>query len=307
MTSQNAGHQSDDRGQDQHADTSTRAGAWPQKNAGHLCVAISELALPGADLSDQIALAAELGWTQVGLLRRSLWKFGDERLRDLLTEQQIEASSLGWAGGFTGSAGYTFREAVEDGKAAIEEARALGARTLTIAPGTRGCHTFRHAERVIVDGVRYLADFASRRGIELALMTAPVRVAQQRWTSLDSIAAASDLVRQIASPWVGLAVTLDRWIEHPAELEALRAAAPQLKIVTSPLTARTTMHATTSPIKSEMQQLIANGFRGIWELDASAASKGTEGAAATICHAAALYTEVAQGALSVSGGRRGRW
>src|SRR5579872_5457123 len=56
--------------------------------------------------------AAEIA--SIGVWRRKLCDFGEERGIELLRESGLAVSSLSDAGGFTGSDGHTFRDGVDD-------------------------------------------------------------------------------------------------------------------------------------------------------------------------------------------------
>jgi len=60
----------------------------------------------------------------------------------------LQVSHLGWAGGFTGSDGRSYRDSVEDAREAVHTARELGTRTLIVYTGARGGHTYNHARRL---------------------------------------------------------------------------------------------------------------------------------------------------------------
>lgn len=233
-----------------------------------LRLAIHEQALPSADLPERLLHATRSGWQDVSLMRRSIWQYGPERLHAFLQEHRLGVSSLGWAGGFTGSAGFTYREAIEDGRVAIEEAAQIGARTLVIAPGSRQGHTFRHAQRVICDGLRVLADLAARKRVQLALLTTTDRDWQNRWTSVNTLEMAQQILAAVPHPGVGLAVSLERWSEHPSACLQLKQLISRLTLVTSNMWSQD--HAQRSedrsPATSLLDELLAAGFRGTWEL-----------------------------------------
>ncbi len=64
------------------------------------------------------------GIPAIGVWRRKLSDFGEQRGIELLKESGLAVSNLLWAGGFTGSEGHTFRESVDD---AVEAIRLAGA------------------------------------------------------------------------------------------------------------------------------------------------------------------------------------
>lgn len=273
---------------------------WPA--ALPLQPAISELALPGLDAPDRLATISQLGWKSFALTRKSLWTYGEERLSDLLAESGLSISSLSWTGGFTGTAGFTFREAIEDGRIAVDEAVRIGAPTVVIAPGLRGGHTFRHAQRVIGDGVRYLADIASRKNIALAILTAPYRRPQLRWSSVETLEQAQQLLDIANNPAVGLAVPVDRWLGHPAATAQLTALAPRIRIASSTLRSEDAA-ASVRPqqgMAAIMTGLRAAGFAGHWELEP--AHEGDTGLSRTLppTYFVTAYEAIAQEAMRVT-------
>ena len=126
------------------------------------------------------------GFRGMGIWRRKLDDFGFERAVELLHDHQMTVSSLSWAGGFTGSSGLTFAEAVDDVRTAIREAAALGARTLSVVSGPRGGHIDTHAKRVLKEGLAETVDVAAEHGVVLALQPmAPLY--SREWTFLNSL------------------------------------------------------------------------------------------------------------------------
>lgn len=278
-----------------------------------LRVAVSEAAFGEKDLPDRLATATAHGWQRIGLLRQSVWKFGEERLAELLQARGLRVSSLAWTGGFTGSVGFTYREAIEDGRIAVAEAKRLNAETLLVAPGARAGHTFRHAQRVVADGLRHLGDIAARQGVAIAVITAPTRRMLARWTCIDTLELAGQLLDLVDNPNVGLAVPADRWHGHPTALPALRSLAPRIRIVTSHLGRAGEVDPATPlqdlSVTPTLQLLLDGGFQGVWELEAPAEMPlldRCEEASVLRCQAQ-QYSELAHSLGRRGGVRLGRW
>ena len=237
-------------------------------------LSIGEHALEGANLPDRTAAATNYGWQHIGLVRTSVWSHGEEQLRELLSDQNLSVSSLGWTGGFTGSAGFSYREAIDDGRQAIHEASLLGAETLLVAPGSRAGHTFRHAQRVIVDGVRHLSDFAARHRVRLAVLTQPMGRSSQKLSGLESLELAEQFLDQVESPWVGLVVPIESWLRQQSNEAAWQTLAPRIQMVISSLRMTTSSPTwencdeSTGDVAALFQLLKLSGFRGQWELEA---------------------------------------
>lgn len=294
-----------------HQDASAVHGG-PAREA--LRLAAHELLLPGEDLVARLTHAARQGWERVGLLRRSLWQLGEDAAADWLRTSSLRVSTIGWTGGFTGSAGFTYREAIEDGRMAIQEARRIGAQTVLVAPGARGGHTFRHAQRVVGDGLRFLAEIAGRHGVTLAVLTAPQRAWQSRWSSIDTLELAQQLLEVVDSPWVGLAIPASRWADHASARATLRALASRIRVVTSePLTDLESCnawgagaHESTTPrtldadVVTTLSELVAAGFTGVWELEGPDDPRGGRPGAIDAVRA---YEDLAASLVRGAGGR----
>lgn len=251
-------------------ETRTSVPRWPVAAGAPVQLAITERTLPGDELTERTAAAQQAGWQHLSLLRKSLWSYGEERLSELLVDRGLKISSLSWIGGFTGSAGFTYREAIDDGRLAIQEAARLGAEMLIVAPGSRGGHTFRHAQRVIVDGMRHLADLASRRKVRLAMLTLPAGGTPQRLSGIETLELAQQFLDMIASPCVGLSIPIDGWLGHATATPALQELAPQIQLAVSRLP-ETASEGWRTESAAALKLLLQAGFRGTWEFDAGQA------------------------------------
>jgi hypothetical protein len=136
---------------------------------GRRTLTISEPLL-ASTFSELVAEAHQLKRRGIGLVslrRQQLLRIGRERLTEVLDDAGIRIASLGYAGGFTGTLGRGYRHAVEDTRRAIELAAEVGASAVITATGSRGLHTYRHAERTIRDGLYDCLDDALRLRITL--------------------------------------------------------------------------------------------------------------------------------------------
>lgn len=163
----------------------------------------------------------------------SLWrnKLDDEFLTACdLDDAQVPVASLSWAGFFTGSHGMTFEEAVADGRDAIRQARDLNAETLVIYSGARAGHTIRHARRLVTWGLRALADFAADRGVQLALC--PLSPLGRRWSFLDGLDPALEVLDAVQHPAVGLACDMYHlWLAEPRFESRIAEISPRTRLV----------------------------------------------------------------------------
>jgi len=177
--------------------------------------AISELTTARWELREELARAREHGFTAISLWRPKLSDEGVAAAASRLARAGMRASSLQWAGGFTGSDGRSFRESIADAQEAIEAAAVLARASAVGQPpvvvvygGCRGGHTRSHATRLLVEALAAVVPVARREGVTLALKPLHPRAAPECGV-LSSPDAALDIVDQVGENQVGLA--LDLW------------------------------------------------------------------------------------------------
>jgi hypothetical protein len=109
----------------------------------------------------------------VSVRRQQLLQIGRYALADVLADAGLEVACLSFSGGFTGLLKSSFNDAVRDVQRAICEASEIGARFLVVLPGGQGIHTYRHAERIIRDGLKLIEPCAREHVIRLLIPTSP--------------------------------------------------------------------------------------------------------------------------------------
>jgi hypothetical protein len=209
----------------------------------------------------------------LGVLRKRLWQFGVERAADLFRRRGIAVSSLNWAGGFTGSLGFQFAEAVDDTLAAIAEAQTISARTLVIAPGGQAGFTIRHARRLALDGMRRVIDSAAERQVELAVL-ADLGVRSSPRSLLQTWEDAVSFLQELRAPHVKLACPLAALHRVSEQWRSWDQAAAKIALVTTP--AEGGGDAEPSPLAiaetaAALSRLLCSGFQGTWEFAADSA------------------------------------
>src|SRR6187200_1255190 len=108
-------------------------------------LAVSELTTFRWSFEEDVERYASAGISAIGVWRQKLADAGEQRGAALLREGGLAASSLQWAGGFTGSDGRSHEESLADARLAIQTAAVLRASCLIIHSGARGVHTHKHA------------------------------------------------------------------------------------------------------------------------------------------------------------------
>lgn len=171
----------------------------------------------------------ELGVRSLGLWRPKLSDFGEERGIELLQESGLTVSSIWTAGGFTGSEGQTFRDAVDDALEALRLAAQVRAGCLVVVTGARGSHTLSHARRLLRDALSELGDAAGRDGLSVAVLPLRQRP-HDRCSFLTSLDAALELLEQCNHPHVGLVFDFLHVWQEPELYRRIPQAISRIKI-----------------------------------------------------------------------------
>lgn len=107
----------------------------------------------------------------VSVRRQQVLRIGQELLLEILEDAGIAVSCVGFAGGFTGSLGFSFSDATHDARRALDLASELNARFVIVVPGSQGLHTYRHAERTVRMGYWDVHYYAEQRQVQLLVPT----------------------------------------------------------------------------------------------------------------------------------------
>ncbi|QDU42528.1 sugar phosphate isomerase/epimerase family protein [Symmachiella dynata] len=154
-------------------------------------------------IEDVIAFS-KAGLDGIGVWRNKIAEFGEERAVELLREYDLSVSSLSWAGGFTGTNGYSYREMVDDARDAIRLAGDMRAACLVLISGGRNGHTVNHSRRLLCEALAELGDFAAEHQVELALQPSREELCGH-WSFLSSIDHVMDILDACDHPYVGMA------------------------------------------------------------------------------------------------------
>lgn len=166
-------------------------------------LAISQLTTLRWSFEEDVSAYAKRGFRGIGIYRPKLEDYGLDRTIELLAEHELSVTSLSWAGGFTGSDGRPFEEAVLDAINALEDAANLQAETLIVLAGGRNNHIRNHARRTLCDALAQIATLAEEFGVRLSIE--PIHPGcGDEWSFVNDLQSTLDIIESVASPHLGI-------------------------------------------------------------------------------------------------------
>lgn len=167
----------------------------------------------------------------IGVWRHKLQEFGEERGEELLRESGMSVSSLSSAGGFTGTEGLSFCDAVDDAVDAVRLAAEIEAEALVVVSGSRGYHTRGHAMRLVRDALLELGEAGIYHGVQIAVQPMH-RPHGSRWTFLNTLDATLDMLHRCDHPYVGMVFDMYHLWREPGLFLRMDEIVPWVKTVT---------------------------------------------------------------------------
>ncbi len=166
-------------------------------------LAISQLSTLRWNFEDDAQAYAERGFGGIGIYRPKLEDFGLDRAVELLAETELDVTSLSWVGGFTGSDGRAYEDAVADAINAVRDAANLQADTLIVLAGGRNNHIRNHARRTLCDALKEIAAVAEEFGVRLSLE--PIHPGcGDEWSFVTDLQSTLDIIEAVDSRALGL-------------------------------------------------------------------------------------------------------
>ena len=225
-------------------------------------------------LFQDIVRYSKCGITGIGLWRRKLEDFGHDEAIDLLSEMQMDVSSLSWAGGFTGSNGNSFEAAVDDAIESIVLAHRLQANCLIVHPGGRNGHTNSHLSRLFKTAFRTLTPIAEDYGIRLAIEPC-LGYKQSPFNYFDSWQQQVEAIQEFSPHQLGLVIDLYHVGENREPGRFLKNLLPRIALVqladfhTRPSKEenRCLLGQGQVPIHDWLDQLVRIDYQGFVELE----------------------------------------
>ena len=237
-------------------------------------LSVNELSTYRWSFEDDVECYASRGFDGIGVWRSKLVEYGVEKGAELLSEQGLAVSSLGWAGGFTGSDGGRYCDAIHDALDAIETAAAINAGCLIVVAGDRNGHTHRHARRLFSQALTELSEAASALHIDLAIE--PMHAGSgSEGCFLHNIQRTLDVIGDIGWPGVGIVFDSYHLGHDPSVLQWLPSVAPLVRLVQladgrhAPIGEqdRCLLGDGVLPVREIIRCLEDNGYEGFYELE----------------------------------------
>ncbi|MGW2087450.1 sugar phosphate isomerase/epimerase family protein [Streptomyces sp. NPDC001880] len=167
------------------------------------------------------------GIDKVGLWRAPVQSYGIERTARLLADSGLSVTSLCRGGFFTAPDPAERARALDDNRAAIDEAAALFTDTLVLVSGglPEGSKDLHGARERVADALGELAPYAAERGVRLAIEPLHPMFASDRCV-VSTLSQALDIAERFPADRVGVVVdTYHIWWDDQAPAHIARAGA----------------------------------------------------------------------------------
>ncbi|MFI9027515.1 sugar phosphate isomerase/epimerase family protein [Streptomyces sp. NPDC053560] len=174
---------------------------------------VKQWSLP--ELADGCAAA---GLRHVGLWREPVQKYGVEAAAKLVRDAGLTVTSLCRGGFFTADDPEKRAAALDDNRAAVDEAATLGTDTLVLVSGglSPGSRDLRGARERVAEALTELGPYAAERGVRLAIEPLHPMYASDRCV-VSTLAQALDLAERFPVEQVGVVVdTYHLWWDDTA-------------------------------------------------------------------------------------------
>jgi sugar phosphate isomerase/epimerase len=237
-------------------------------------LAISQMTTIRWSLLDDVVHFRAEGVDAIGVWRRKVAEFGDERAIDLIRESGLTVASVSSAGGFTGYGGHSFMSSIEDALDALRLSGDLQAGSLVVVSGPRAGHTWNHARRLLCDALAKLGDAAARVNVPLALQPRHPCSATD-WSYLTTLDATLEVLNDLQHPFVGLAFDVFQMSNEPDLANRVSDALPWIKTVqlsdgtASPVSDhdRLLPGEGTLPLPRIVGELESGGYQGFYNIE----------------------------------------
>ncbi|MFF2424603.1 sugar phosphate isomerase/epimerase family protein [Streptomyces mirabilis] len=188
---------------------------------------INQMTVKQLSMPELVESCLELGIPGVGLWREPVQSYGLDATAKLVRDAGLAVTTLCRGGFFTAIDPQERARALDDNRAAVDEAATLGTDTLVLVSGglPAGSKDLRGARERIADALGELGPYAAERGVRLAIEPLHPMYAADRCV-VSTLAQALDLAERFPADQVGVTVdTYHIWWDDTAPAQIARAGA----------------------------------------------------------------------------------
>ncbi|MFB8130723.1 sugar phosphate isomerase/epimerase family protein [Streptomyces mirabilis] len=188
---------------------------------------INQMTVKQLSMPELVESCLELGIQGVGLWREPVQSYGLDATAKLVRDAGLAVTTLCRGGFFTAIDPQERARALDDNRAAVDEAATLGTDTLVLVSGglPAGSKDLHGARERIADALGELGPYAAERGVRLAIEPLHPMYAADRCV-VSTLAQALDLAERFPADQVGVTVdTYHIWWDDTAPAQIARAGA----------------------------------------------------------------------------------
>ncbi|QIY71183.1 sugar phosphate isomerase/epimerase family protein [Streptomyces sp. RLB1-33] len=188
---------------------------------------INQMTVRQLSMSELVESCIELGIPGVGLWREPVQSYGLDATAKLVRDAGLAVTTLCRGGFFTAIDPRERTRALDDNRAAVDEAATLGTDTLVLVSGglPAGSKDLHGARERIADALGELGPYAAERGVRLAIEPLHPMYAADRCV-VSTLAQALDIAERFPADQVGVTVdTYHIWWDDTAPEQIARAGA----------------------------------------------------------------------------------
>ncbi len=193
-------------------------------------LSVNELSTYRWSFEEDVFAYAKHGFDSIGIWRAKLAEYGTEKGAELIQENGLRVSSVGWAGGFTGGDGRSFNDSIHDALDAVDLAAQLGAECLIVVSGDRNNHTGSHSRRLLRQALTEVCEAAAALHLDVALEPMHLGAGTQG-CFLNNIQNTIDAIGEISWPGLGLVFDSYHLGHDPNLFQWLPDVAPLVRLV----------------------------------------------------------------------------
>jgi sugar phosphate isomerase/epimerase len=192
---------------------------------------VNQITTLRSSFTEDLNSYVESGIPGIGIWKKKLDECDQDEAIEALRISDLPVSTFSHVGGFTGSSGMDFSDALDEAYESLFLAKALGARAVVVAPGSRG-HQFTqsHERRLASEAIRELSYAAEDLSLDLVLQ--PMRKEfSRRWSFMHSIDDMQRLMDRVNHPRVKMVLDTFQLANEPELLERLGGLTSRIGVV----------------------------------------------------------------------------